>query len=94
MQVKCPKCGSRYVDEYDYASSCHACGSIWANSEPPDDGREYACVWIEVKRDENGERTCDECSCFRTFSYDPDAGSVEWCEIQDEPLPDCPLGSD
>ena len=58
---------------------------------PPDDG-EYACVWVEVKRDADGKRTCFRCGIYE--QCDKQVWMNEDNTIMLRPGPDCPLGSD
>lgn len=82
---RCPHCDSKFIDAYAYASRCHACGGVWANSEPPADGKEYGCVWVELQRDADGKRTCIGCPIMQCCHDGTDVLT---------PGPDCPLGSD
>ena len=57
---------------------------------PPDDGNEYACVWVKVKRDKQGNRTCmGPCDLLPR-------GTTCRFAVGDgyTPGPNCPLGSD
>jgi hypothetical protein len=59
---------------------------------PPADGKEYACVWVEVKRDEQKRRTCWGCEMVGNCTKSVFLTSID--RYGDNPGPDCPLGID
>ena len=60
---------------------------------PPEDGGDYAAVWVKKQRDERGNRMCAGCQlrpCSAMISMPHPSGVA----LYYEPGPDCPLGSD
>jgi len=68
------------IDEEEYADAHFTTIPL-----PPDDGKEFAFVWVEVQRDEQGKRTCVGFLLLPCCQEDSDVLT---------PGPDCPLGSD
>jgi len=64
----------------------------------PDDGGDYAAVWVKKHRDADGKRTCNGCKLFGECDKAEVLKTMTVYKHDDPryfaPGPDCPLGSD